>query len=397
MRLKQYRTGIMVLVIMLALNLFIPNIMPLADERSAFTPLLEENFKFGDKVDKVVLEGMINHIAKSDGYKIVFIGDSVVAGATVKDKSNTIPAQFGEEVRKRFPKESIRVYNLGMPGNRPTDIYFTMKKLQRSKAANLIIMNVNYAFFSDEMLKKDPIARPDLYTDLMDKNSSEKLGLKYSAVEGWLKKNVASKWSLYDMREEISFYLFGRNPREILTGFRPGNTLNVIASLLPGSKAGTQAPGGKRDAKAPDVKSVRDDPNLNWKKNRPFAADMIEHWVQVFNIEKMGLDNIGFWFLNKTAKDIDEQKINAVVFFTPVNSAMVEEYNLMKHGEHYYENMQKMKRLFTDRGIRTYTYTRSIHSDLFHDLFHMGPVGNKQLAGLILDDMDDMIAKGLES
>ena len=133
----------------------------------------------------------------------------------VKDDATTIPAYYKDLAVKMFPGKIIKVYNLAVPGNRPSDIYFTLKKIYENNAADLIIMNINYAFYSDEMLNSAPIARPDLFQDEMDDASAKILGLKYSSLEHFF-QGISQYWNVYGMRELFSYYLFGMNPREKL-------------------------------------------------------------------------------------------------------------------------------------------------------------------------------------
>jgi len=369
----------MVVIMMFLLHILAPVILSTAEEKSSFTPILEDNYKFGDKVDRTVLEGFIYHIKKSDGYKIVFIGDSVVAGATVNNRANTIPVNFKKLASEAFPQSKIRVYNLAMPGNRQSDIYFTFKKLYLSRAANLIITNVNYAFYSDEMLDDKTIARPDLFSDVMDKDSASVLGLEYSVIEDTIKNEIAQRWNLYRLREELSFYLFGMNPRELVTSIRPGKwNLKEINPIL------TVPANGE------------DDPDLSWKDKMPFPDDQVEHWIQVFNVGKLDEQNRGFWFLKKMAEEIKKNKINVAAFFTPVNTGMVKELNLMKYGEHYGYNMELMKKELEEADIPVFDYTDSVNTEKFHDLFHMGPNGNKQVAEMLFQDVKSIIEEGLK-
>lgn len=379
MRYTIYRTTIMVVAILLMLHFAMPYMLSYAREESSLSPLLEDNYKFGDKVEKTALEGFIYHIKMSKGYKVVFIGDSVVAGATVKNRGNTIPANFERLAAEAFPGEDIKVYNLGMPGNRYSDIYFTFKKLCESKAFDLIITNVNYAFFSDEMLNDKSIARPDLYRDVMEKESVHKLGLDYSFIEDGIRNDLINKWNIYGLREEMSFFLFGRNPREILTGIRPAKKDKE----------------NNNDPLFLQQFDGKDDPKTNWRQNAPFPEEQVEHWVQVFNIGKLDDQNRGYWFLEKFAEDVQKDKINAAAFFTPINAGMVEEFNLMKYGQNFDSNMETMRNVLDKSLMPVFDYTNSIDTEKFHDLFHMGVVGNKDLAKLLFNDLKNVIEKGL--
>ena len=375
MNLRLYRTGIMAVSIMLVIHFAMPGILRYTEQKSRFTGYFENNFRFGESVDRTALDAFIYHIKSSDGYKIVFIGDSVVAGATVKNNADTIPASFNRYADDVFPDKDINVYNLGIPGNRPSDIRFTLRKLQENHAADFIIMNVNYAFYSDEMFKELPIARPELYDDVMDQGSALRLGLKFNRTEHFLKKAAAASWHLYGLREELAFFLFGMNPREKLPRYQDGHI---------------EIP--RPDVKLASPVNPGSNPDRVWSENKPFSSDKIEHWKQVFNIGELDAANTGYYFLKKMVSDISSGKIPTAVFFTPINQGMLKELDLMEHGSKFVKNMKKMESEFSTAGIPVLDYTYSIDTALFNDLFHMIAPGNDRLAKILFHDVEDILA-----
>lgn len=375
MRLRIYRVGLLVLLLLLLIHISVPTVLDVAEKSSPYAELLENDYRFGDKIDKTAFEAFLFHIKYSDGYKVVFIGDSVVAGSTTSEPSFTIPAHFKRLAGEAFPDDRIRVYNLGIPGNRPSDIYFLYKKIKSSSEADLIIMNINYAFFSDKMLKETLVSRPDLYSDVMDEESAEQLGIDFSAAETFIRVNIAGKWNLYSMREELAFLMFGRNPRELLTEFRP----RVLAE----------------DAQQQTGEAEENEDYKNWKARRPFPEDRLTHWTEVFNTGRMDSANKGFWFLERLLNEAGNDGANAAVFLTPVNMDMVREYDLLRLGQNYNENMYTIESHVRNSGFPLFDYTNSVDTDYFHDLFHMGPDGNRRVAELLLEDLRDNISKGL--
>jgi len=372
----------MVIAFLLVIDIILPFILSYSSKNSAYgvkaKNVFENNFRFGEMVDKIVLDAFIYHIKKQDGYKIVFIGDSVIAGATVKNDSDTIPAFFKELASHKFAGKNIRVYNLGMPGNRPSDIYFTLKKLYMSKAADLIIMNINYAFYSDELLNEKTIARPDNFADITEYDSTVKLGLKIPFIENWIKNNVLNRWALYNSREELSFYLFGNNPREELTSFD-----------LAKFKTNKENP-----LYSPRV-NLNNNPDKNWQQNKPFPDKKLKHWEKALNIKEMNNSNISYWFLQKTISLIKQNNTKTVAFFTPINKDLVKEYNLITDIGLYNSNHKIMKTDLSASGIRFFDYTDSIKTDYFCELFHMCAPGNEQLAFAILKDVKNIITEDI--
>ncbi|HZK70035.1 MAG TPA: SGNH/GDSL hydrolase family protein, partial [Clostridia bacterium] len=215
MKFAKYKVGILVLIMMVLIQITLPYFLSYTDEKSKYTKVFENNFRLGENVDSVVFDAFLYHIQKASGYKVVFIGDSVVEGATVKDNANTIPAYFKELTNHAFPGKNVLVYNLAIPGNRSSDIYYTYRKIYNTHAADLIIMNLNYAFYSDEMLKEALIARSELYKKEIMSDEAKVLGLKYAYLESDALKLV-EQWHLYGMREELSYNIFGANPRQKL-------------------------------------------------------------------------------------------------------------------------------------------------------------------------------------
>lgn len=374
---RKYRVGIIFFVIMLIIQLILPNMLSFIERNSKYASILDNNFRFGERVDKVVLDTFIKHIKKESGYRIVFIGDSVVAGATVKNNADTIPVYFKNIAEKMYPENGIKVFNLAAPGNRPSDIYFTLKKIYDNNAADLVIMNVNYAFYSDEMLKSVPVARPELFETELQPDTAKVLGLKYSSLES-TSKNIASYWNVYGMREELSFYLFGKNPREKIYDF----TKNLTEGL------------SRKTIEKSDVEAT-DSLDKPWWSSKPFPKDKITHWVQVFNIDDFNDNNKGFWFLKKTTSDMKSSNIKTIAFLTPMNSNMIEENKLMRYGLKFQSNMGKIQNEFKKNGLTIFDYTTVINSDKFNDLFHLLSTGNKELAEILMNDTKDIIKRGI--
>lgn len=382
MFLKQYRVAALTIVFMLIINAVFPFILSNASKNASYgvvsQKVFENNFRFGEKVDKIVLDAFIYHIKKQDGYKVVFIGDSVIAGATVKNNSDTIPAFFQEIASKKFPGKKIRTYNLALPGSRPSDIYFTLKKLHMSKAADLIIMNVNYAFYSDEMVNQNTVARPENFADVMEYDSSKKLRLKTSFIENWIISSILSKTNIYNMREELSFYLFGNNPREELTSFD-----------ITKFKVKKENP-----LFLPQVE-LRNNPDKTWVQNMPFPESKLKHWEKALDIKEMDESNISYWFLEKTNSFIKQNNIKAAGFLTPENKALIQKFKLIKNMNMYNNNRLIIKNAFNEYKIPFFDYSYSIDSDYFHELFHMCAPGNKLLASAIFKDVESLIAEDI--
>lgn len=365
----------MVLVIMLVLQAALPTLLSLVAETSKYAAVLENNFRLGLGADRVVLDAYVDHIARQDGYKIAFIGDSVVQGAAVKDDSKTIPAYFMKEIQSRYPSKDIRVYNLGMQGNRPSDVYYMLKKLTSSQAVDFVIMNINFAFYSAKMLEEHTIARPELYSDLIGRQAAGKLGIEYSPLESFAVRQIADRWNLYRFREEFSYYLFGGNPRVKLT--------NAIQSLA----------GRTENSGEPQASTAVPEKEPTWRDQIPFPEEKITHWVDVLNVDRLDENNVSYWFLKKTMQEVKQSGIKMAAFLTPINGGMLESLDLMRDAENFDFNIGKLKADFREAGIGLADYTQRIAPDEFFDLFHMISSGNARVAELLANDFGAAIEK----
>lgn len=85
------------------------------------------------------IASMVQRIKRDPRPKIVFLGTSVVAGATVRDPQNAVPAIYADLLRRETGRDVV-VYNMGISGARPLDA-FLVALLLRDSATLLIIDN----------------------------------------------------------------------------------------------------------------------------------------------------------------------------------------------------------------------------------------------------------------
>jgi hypothetical protein len=373
----KYRVGIIVIILMLLLQIFTPGLLEYDDSTSKYSKLLDSDFRMNTSVDKTVLDAFIYHVKNEAGYKIVFVGDSVIQGATVHNNKNTIPAIFENLIQAQYPGKNIKVYNFSLQGNRSSDVYFTIKKLIENKAADMIISNINYAFYSAELLGSASIARPELFSDVMDSDSANRLGLKFSSVEHTISRRIISNWAPYASREEMSFFLFGSNPRKFL--YDGVKNFRKTKAFDPNYKS----------LATPILYSSQID--KAWTHNKPFSKDKIKHWIEVFNVEKFDDNNSGYYFLKKTAQLAEDNHVKLITFFTPMNSKMIHELNLMQYGHNFQSNIHLIRLELANRKIPIYDYTNAIDSSEFNDLFHMITPGNRHTAGILFRDINSFL------
>lgn len=211
-------------------------------------------FEDGAQVKREVLDLYTGYVARQKGYKIAVIGDSVVQGAGVAGREQTITAHLEEELRGSYLPEA-RVFNFGFPGGRPADLYMAVKQLHRAGAVQLFVINISYPFFSDEMAR-DPLLYFKVWRSQLTDGQIKELkvppekpeerpagadageAVAGSPAEKFLQKKVAASWAVYRFRQEINRCLFGGPPA--VKGKEYFDL--ALKGRLPAAEAGAAAP-----------------------------------------------------------------------------------------------------------------------------------------------------------
>jgi len=352
----------------------------------------DSNFRFedGSHVKSDVLDLYVDYAARQKGNKIAVIGDSVIQGAGVPGRDQTITAHLQEELRGSFLPEA-RVFNFGFPGGRPADLFMAVKQLHQAGAVQLFVINISYPFFSEEMAK-DPLLYFKVWCPQLTEEQKKELKVPSevpanqsvktdsteatgsSAVEIFLQKKVAEYWSVYRFRQEINRFLFGGQPAV--------KSKEYFNHTLHGSMPEAE------QLEDPDQEplSDKDRPENKYNVWTSFAwsdGDR-EHLKKVFNVT--GKDNVDFKYYRELCRYLEENKIPAVIFMSPVNHVLLQRYQLLDVNA-YKKNTAVIAQLARQRGITFLNYQEAISPDLFHDSLHMLDDGNAATAKLLSKDL----------
>lgn len=360
----------------------------------------DSSFRFedGSHVKSDVLDLYVEYVAGQGGYKIAVIGDSVVQGAGVAEREQTISAHLQDELRGSYLK-SANVYNFGLPGGRPADLYMTVKKLHEAGAVQMVVINISYPFFSVEMTRT-----PLLYFKVWSPGltEEEKKELKVPAavaampplqttaagtdiagsdIEKEIQKFISSHWSVYRFRQELNRYLYGGQP--------PVRGKVYLDLALNGITPPVEQPAGEPEEEEEPL-SEKDKPENRYKvwHSFPWSDQDRAHLKNVFNITEK--DNVNFRYYRELCRYLEENGIPAAIFMSPVNHGLLQQYKLLDYGS-YRDNTGIIGQVAGGSGIIFLNYQEAVSPDLFHDSMHMLDGGNAVTAGLLCRDLRPLI------
>lgn len=356
----------------------------------------DNNFRFEDgaQVKGEVLDLYVEYIAGQKGYKIAVIGDSVVQGAGVPGRDQTITAHLQDELRGSY-LPGARVFNLGLPGGRPADLFLTLKKLHQAGAVQMVVVNISYPFFSDEM-SKSPLLYYKVWSPSLTEEERKELKVPAARqaepkapaaqpetggsieAENFLQWKVASLWSVYRFRQELNRYLFGGPPAVKLK-----ESFNLT---FKGEAPPREQP---EEPVLEEPLSEKDKPENKYKvwQSFPWSDGDLEHLAKVFNVND---SNLNFKYYRELCQYLEENKIPAVIFMSPVNQALLRQYRLIDTGS-YSKNTGLIRQVAQQSNIPFLDYQNTVAQDLFHDSMHMLDGGNAATAKLLSQDLRPLI------
>lgn len=347
-------------------------------------------FEVGSQVKSDVLDLYTDYASRQKGYKIAVVGDSVIQGAGVATRDQTITAHLQEDLRGSYLPEA-RVFNFGFPGARPADLYMAVKRLHEAGAAQLFVINISYPFFSDEMAK-DPLLYFKVWRPMLTEEQKKELKVPPetpaegavqtgsadnaggSPAETFFEKKVAEYWSVYRFRQELNRFIFGG---------QPAAKLKECFDLAFYGKA-PQAEEQPAPDEEPLPEKDRPENRYNVWTSFPWSDRDREHLQQVFNVT--GRDNVDYKYYRELCGYLRQNKIPAVIFMSPVNHALLQRYQLLDYNA-YRKNTAAIEQVARQGGVPFFNYQDAIPPDLFHDSLHLLDGGNAVAAELLSKDL----------
>lgn len=296
-------------------------------------------------------------VKKSDGFKIVFVGDSIVFGPTGSQRE-TIPFYLQQELRKKYPDKNIQVFNYGYKGYGISET-FLMLNTVRDLKVDMVVFGVNFNWFNrDKVVEYTNALKVD--PTVFDKPKLQELGIKIdnSRDNSWnirLSNLLSDNWALYRNRSNIAAYLLNKSLIEKLYDY----------------KSGIYEP-----KTAAEQKKYWQDIKLPWyEKNfeNSFATNGKIWWINT------GENNVQVKFY-RLIMDMLNQNHNRIFFYaTPVNYEMLDHYKKIDHVR-FEQSLNKLRNISRPEDTNFTDLTSSIPGKYFADSVHMMPAGNKLTA-----------------
>jgi len=310
----------------------------------------------------------VDQVKQCSGYKVVILGDSVIHGQAVASGLETLPAYIAEELRQRLPDRDVHVFNLGMPGGAPAEVYFVLDALAGS-GVDLFIYNINMAWFARENTLDHPaVTRLKGVPHALDLTG---LGiqteeLNHTPAEEWFAQHVLNYWQPYRYRILINYWLWGKPLREKIEDAKKD-----IRLILPFA-----------EEKLPETIEMR----RRWyEKDWEGKLDPDEGRVGAFYLTGENKQWVFYRMLLDTA---GRESIPLVLFITPRNYELLERYDMIDRPA-YSKNLSIVLDAASSAGFPVLDYGSSIPYENFSDIVHLLPEGNKILANKITLDLFD--------
>lgn len=399
----------------------------------ASPPPFTSFYRFPETLTANQFERQLQSIKEADGIRVAFIGDSTVRGAAVPENSQTIPAYLQQLINSdsELSRLGIKVFNFGIAGAREADKYAVLKTLADYQVVDLLVMNISYPFFSDEILKTK-VLFPKAYPDLFSPEEKAELGL--TGQTGWgaspppaageendepaggvagapaggpsLEDLLTQKlmgWQLYKYREEVNRYLFGETPavagKKLLDRvLAPGRTAGHEETGKTGADTAPAAENGNGPETGGTLDGVelaaKDRPENLYKvyDQFPWEDPEIDHLKKVFRVREIDEDNIGFRYLKKSVELADTREIPALYYLTPVNFALLHRYQVLDEAD-WQADTGKLLDFFRSRKALCLDLQDKIDDQCFHDSLHMVVSGNRKTAELILAELKPVLLR----
>lgn len=98
----------------------------------------------------------IEQLNESDGFNIVFLGDSIVYGDGTRDEGKTIPALLKKKLARTGLGQVVNVFNFTLPSAGPADVYLITRELANAKV-DLLIYDFNVGWLERETTLEHPV------------------------------------------------------------------------------------------------------------------------------------------------------------------------------------------------------------------------------------------------
>ncbi len=300
-------------------------------------------------------------LAGGNGFKVVFLGDSVIHGGGVPSENQTIPSYFAHHLRLLTPGRDINVFCFSLPGCTLEDTLNILRFIGEEKP-DLVIYDQNIGWFgSDKVMEHPRLAElsESAYQDTPTKKSTSGSDWK-SGFEHRLSKFATDHWALYRQRILLNYLWFGAPLKEKLT--------LEVELAEPGSENSLTQP---EEIFKPWYE--KDFSVLKKTKGKLAYCTLDgsnQHWLSY----------------NQLVEMLEKQGTKAAFFMIPRNKTLYDQYNLLD--EKVLEDKQNQLALVARKsGIKVFDYTYSVDDRYFVDSVHLTAEGNQIVAKMLAWDL----------
>ncbi|KUG04084.1 hypothetical protein ASZ90_018530 [hydrocarbon metagenome] len=317
--------------------------------------------------DEASLTLWVEQIEKAKGYKVVVLGDSVVHGDDVAD-TDTLPIYISREFELLCPNKQIKVFNMGMAGASPAEVYFLLNGLEEA-GADLFIYDINLGWFS----RKETLEHQSVLHLNNSLNEQELLSLGIeplktlaSPAEEWLEDHLFSHWNFLQYRLLLNYWLFGQPLRQQLEEALENSVILGLGAEDRGDdEVEMRAPWKEKDWEG----------QLDPAGGRVGDVYLSEHNAQ--------------WILyQRLTERVKSNKLSMIFFVTPRNYELLDRYDMVDR-KAYQDNLSVVIKEAEDNGIPVLNYDNAIPNHLFVDTIHPLAEGNQILAHILVEDIID--------
>lgn len=288
---------------------------------------------------------------KDRGYKVVFLGDSVVFGGGVSAENQTIPAYFSRHISLLAPDKKIFVYNFSLPGCTPTDTYHILRNI-RDLNPDLVIYDLNLGWFgSARVMEHSRLA--GLQATHSAATAAGQHRLNKAEPEEVLTELATANWSLYRNRILLNYLLFNQPLKE-----------KARQILNPQPAAVNMNP----------VMNASNDLYKPWYEKNMDAVMARSYPLGRVDLSPANPHRTGYNLLLT-----ELSRYNAVLFIVPRNKALYQKYGLLDERV-LGEKQALLAGEAQAKRIPVFDYTYQISSHYFTDTVHLNDRGNQIIA-----------------
>ena len=295
-------------------------------------------------------------LAGDDGFKVVFLGDSVVHGGGVPREDQTIPSYVAHYLQSLMPERDLAVHCFSLPGCTPADTFNILQFIVDTQP-DLVIYDVNIGWFGSEKVMEHPrlaeLSGPADHQAPQTAGSTKEIGL-----EQQLKVLVADHWALYRYRILLNYLWFGEPLKEkLVLKVEQEEAENRLTSLEEVFKPWYEKDfSGLKETKGKLGYCVLNDSN--------------QHWVSY----------------RKLIEVLEEHRIKSTFFMVPRNKTLYNKYDLLDETV-LAEQQDKLASAARQSGITVFDYTYGVADRYFTDSVHLTAEGNQLLARTLTWDL----------